>query len=129
MTRPVSVDELVRAHHAVLAGQFRRHRTPRLHSVWDPAGPVLPVLGAGGGTGATTVALALATAAGAGRVVECAPPGASGLTAAPDRRAGGAPFAGGCAAPVTPSWSNASPSLCCRRARCRSRRRRGSSPR
>lgn len=91
MTRPVSVDELVRAHHAVLAGQFRRHRTPSLHSVWDPAGPVLPVLGAGGGTGATTVALALATAAGAGRVVECAPPGASGLTAAPTAELGAHP--------------------------------------
>jgi hypothetical protein len=91
VTRPVSVDELVRAHHAVLAGQFRRHRTPSLHSVWDPAGPVLPVLGAGGGTGATTVALALATAAGAGRVVECAPPGASGLTAAPTAELGAHP--------------------------------------
>lgn len=91
MTRPVSVDELVRAHHAVLAGQFRRPRTPRPHLVWDPAGPVLPVLGAGGGTGATTVALALATAAGAGRVVECAPLGASGLTAAPTAELGAHP--------------------------------------
>ncbi len=91
MTRPVSVDELVRAHHAVLAGQFRRHRTPRLHPVWDPAGPVLAVLGAGGGTGATTLALALATAAGAGRVVECVPPGASGLTAAPTAELGAHP--------------------------------------
>ena len=43
---------------------------------------MLPVLGAAGGSGATTVALALATAAGAGRVVECAAPAASGLSAA-----------------------------------------------
>ena len=88
LTRPFSVDELVRAHRAVLAGEFRRHRTPQAHPRWDPDGPVLPVLGAAGGCGATTLALALATAAGAGRVVECVPPTASGLSAAPTAELG-----------------------------------------
>lgn len=80
--RPFGVDELVRAHRAVLAGEFRRHRTPQAHPMWDMDGPVLPVLGAAGGCGATTLSLAVATAAGAGRVVECVPPTASGLSAA-----------------------------------------------
>jgi hypothetical protein len=80
-TRPVGVDELLRAHRSLMAGDFRRH-PPRSHTGWNPAEPILPVVGAAGGTGASTLALALATAAG-GRVVECASPIASGLVAAP----------------------------------------------
>ena len=88
LTRPVGVDELLRAHRSLMAGDFRRHppRT-RSHAGWDPAEPVLPVVGAAGGTGASTLALALATAAG-GRVVECAGVTASGLVAAPTAELG-----------------------------------------
>lgn len=87
-TRPVGLDELLRAHRSLMAGDFRRHPPrPRSHTGWNPAEPVLPVVGAAGGTGASTLALALATAAG-GRVVECASPTASGLVAAPTAELG-----------------------------------------
>ena len=87
-TRPVGVDELLRAHRSLMAGDFRRHPPrPGGHTGWNPAEPVLAVVGAGGGTGASTLALALATAAG-GRVVECASPTASGLVAAPTAELG-----------------------------------------
>lgn len=92
VTRPVSVDELRRAWHAVQAGHFRPHRTlpaaatpPMVMSAWvPPAGERhVVVLGSAGSVGATTVALALATAApGASRVVECAPRPRTGLAAA-----------------------------------------------
>ena len=87
-TRPVGLDELLRAHRSLMAGDFRRHPPrPRRHTGWNPAEPVLPVVGAAGGTGASTLALALATVAG-GRVVECASPTASGLVAAPTAELG-----------------------------------------
>jgi hypothetical protein len=87
-TRPVGVDELLRAHRSLMAGDFRRHPPrPRTHTEWNPAEPVLPVVGAAGGTGSSTLALALATAAG-GRVVECASLTASGLVAAPTAELG-----------------------------------------
>ncbi|WP_353952499.1 hypothetical protein V6K52_03380 [Knoellia sp. S7-12] len=88
MTRPVGVDELLRAHRSLMVGDFRRHPPrPRRPALWDPAERVLPVVGAAGGTGASTFALALATAAG-GRVVECATMTASGLVAAPTAELG-----------------------------------------
>lgn len=87
-TRPVGVDEVLRAHRSLMAGDFRRHPPrPRSRTGWNPAEPVLPVVGAAGGTGSSTLALALAMAA-AGRVVECASPTASGLVAAPTAELG-----------------------------------------
>ncbi|GAA2028409.1 hypothetical protein GCM10009740_17530 [Terrabacter terrae] len=91
--RAVSTDELKRAWLAVQAGQFRRGGHPRRVTSraagtstsevgWEPAEPVLPVIGCHGGAGATTVAVAVATAAGAARVIECATATASGLAAA-----------------------------------------------
>ena len=91
--RAVSTDELKRAWLAVQAGQFRsgsrlRHGTSPIAgsstpgALWEPAGPVLPVVGCHGGAGATTVAVAVATAAGDARVIECATATASGLAAA-----------------------------------------------
>lgn len=81
--RPVAVDELKRAYHAVQAGTFRRrHPSTPPRATWTPASPVLAVIGASSGSGASTVALALATAAGTTRVLETASPTAAGLTAA-----------------------------------------------
>lgn len=96
--RPVGVDELRRAWHAVQAGEFRtagstertRRRPPRPDStqariVWTPpAGErLLPVVGCAGSCGATVLAVAMATAAeGSARVVECASATATGLAAA-----------------------------------------------
>lgn len=96
--RPVSVEELKRAWHAVQAGDFRTVRTPRpslgpsprldapsLVAAWTPASGerVLPVVGSAGWCGATTLALALATAVGGpARVVECGSASATGLAAA-----------------------------------------------
>ena len=93
LARPaVSTDELKRAWLAVQAGQFRcgsrRCGTSpggarsRPEGEWEPAEPVLPVVGCHGGAGATTVAVAMATASGAARVIECATATASGLAAA-----------------------------------------------
>jgi hypothetical protein len=96
--RPVGVDELRRAWHAVQAGEFRgtgasdstRRRPPRPDSahpriVWTPpvGERVLVVVGCAGSCGATVLAVALASAAeGSARVVECAPATATGLAAA-----------------------------------------------
>jgi hypothetical protein len=83
--RPVSVDELRRAYHAVQAGAFRRHHhgaPPPPVAAWTPESPVLTVVGASSGSGASTVALAVATAAGTSRLLECASTTAAGLTAA-----------------------------------------------
>lgn len=91
-TRPVGVDELRRAWHAVQDGQFRtreplsvRPPQPRAQTAtgeWITSEPVLPVLGCAGQSGTTTVALALATVSGSARVVECCTATASGLAAA-----------------------------------------------
>jgi hypothetical protein len=93
LARPaVSTGELKRAWLAVQAGQFRssgrrRASSPgrarsRPEGVWEPAEPVLPVVGCHGGAGATTLAVAVATASGVARVIECATATASGLAAA-----------------------------------------------
>lgn len=92
VTRPVGVDELRRAWHALQQGQFRARPTapPRPdHDAeggcaprWDPAEPVLPVVGCIGQAGATTLALAIATVAEATRLIECGTATASGLAAA-----------------------------------------------
>lgn len=100
-TRPVAVEELRRAWHAVQDGAFRHPagpqavarttpplatvRTPMPAERWTPASDelVVPVVGAAGSCGATTVALAVATVAGGrARVVECASASTSGLAAA-----------------------------------------------
>lgn len=83
-TRPVALEELRRAWHAVQDGAFRPR--PALHPSdvlrgWDPVELVLPVVGIIPQAGATTIALALATVGG-GRVVECCTATASGLGAA-----------------------------------------------
>ena len=90
--RPVGVDELRRAWHAVQDGQFRtreplpvRPPRPRAQTTtgeWTTSEPVLPVIGCAGQSGTTTVALALATVSGSARVVECCTATASGLAAA-----------------------------------------------
>lgn len=89
--RPVGVDELRRAWHALQEGQFRGHHHPREQrrtdashpdQDWAPVETTLPVVGCVGQSGASTLALALATAAGDARVIECAPATASGLVAA-----------------------------------------------
>ena len=93
-TRPVAVDELKRAWHAVSAGEFRtgaRRRQgparPRRHrrDGWSPATGehTIAVLGCAGSVGSSTVALAAGLAAAAPvRVVECCSVTASGLAAA-----------------------------------------------
>lgn len=95
--RPVDVEELKQAWHALQAGDFRNGgrqptATPQAVRgegtvVWDPAPTerVVPVIGAAGHVGATTTALAIAAAqpaAGQVRVVECGPPATSGLASA-----------------------------------------------
>ena len=93
VTRPVGVDELRRAWHALQEGQFRTRaprppqapsaRRPEVPaSAWKPTEPVLPVIGCVGQAGATTAAVALATVVGAARVLECCTATSSGLTAA-----------------------------------------------
>lgn len=99
----VSVGELQRAWHAVTDGQFRRgagdlpardatrrrESTVGDHPVWDPAAPVLPVLGCHGSAGCSTVAVAIATVtADPVRVVEASPAGSSGLTGFPTAELG-----------------------------------------
>ena len=99
-TRPVAVEELLRAWHAVQDGAFRHPARPQdvapatpIATVampkpaerWTPTSGelVVPVVGAAGSCGATTVALALATVVeGRARVVECASASLSGLAAA-----------------------------------------------
>lgn len=85
----VSVEDLRRAYHAVVAGQFggRAHEParpgPSLEG-WVPAAgeQVVLVVCATSGAGASTVALALASCAGDARVVECCTVASSGLAAA-----------------------------------------------
>lgn len=87
-TRPVGVDELRRAWHAVQEGAFRQTahlgRTPSVDGAresWRPSGPVLPVVGCVPQSGASTLALALATVT-RGRLVESCSSCASGLVGA-----------------------------------------------
>ena len=92
--RPVAVDELRRAWHAVSSGEFRsgpgagrgpRGRAATAETTWSPATGehTIAVLGCAGSVGASTVALATAlAAAGRVRVVECCSVTASGLAAA-----------------------------------------------
>ncbi len=93
-TRPVAVDELKRAWHAVNAGDFRtgagtgagpRGRGPTGETAWSPATGehTIAVLGCAGSVGSSTLALAAGLAAAAPvRVVECCSVTASGLAAA-----------------------------------------------
>ena len=99
LTRPVGIDELRRAWHALQEGQFRtrppqptqrpsRGGSEAPTSPWRPNEPVLPVIGCVGQAGATTTAVALATVVGAARVLECCTATSSGLTAAPTAELG-----------------------------------------
>jgi hypothetical protein len=101
--RPVAVGvaELRRAWQAAANGQFRRAGSSGDAS-FQPAGPlawspsagerVVSVVGCAGSCGASTVALALASSAGGpARLVECCPPTASGLAAAPTAELGAKP--------------------------------------
>ena len=99
VTRPVGVDELRRAWHALQEGQFRTRaprppqapsaRRPEVPaSAWKPTEPVLPVIGCVGQAGATTAAVALATVVGTARVLECCTATSSGLTSAPTAELG-----------------------------------------
>lgn len=97
-TRPVAVDELKRAWHAVSSGQFRtghstgpgtgrgpRGRAVSFETTWSPvAGEhTIAILGCAGSVGASTIALATGLAATAPvRVVECCSVTASGLASA-----------------------------------------------
>lgn len=93
-SRPVGVDELKRAWHALNAGEFRtrpgagkgpRGRRGAAEDNWSPADGehTIAVLGSAGSVGASTVALATGLAAPAPvRVIECCSVTASGLAAA-----------------------------------------------
>ena len=93
-TRPVAVDELKRAWHAVRSGESRtgpgagkgpRGRGATAEATWGPAPGehTIAVLGCAGSVGASTVSLAAGLAATAPvRVVECCSVTASGLAAA-----------------------------------------------
>jgi hypothetical protein len=94
-SRPVGVDELKRAWHAVSVGEFRaspgagkgpRGRGATTEDIWSPAAGehTLAVIGCAGSVGASTIALAagLAAAAAPVRVIECCSVTASGLAAA-----------------------------------------------
>jgi len=91
-SRPVGVDELKRAWHAVNAGEFRtgagkgpRGRGTAAEDSWSPADGehTIAVIGSAGSVGASTVALATGLAAAAPvRVIECCSITASGLAAA-----------------------------------------------
>jgi len=93
-TRPVAVDELKRAWHAVSSGEFRtgpgtgkgpRGRRAAVVTTWSPAASehTIAVLGCAGSVGASTIALAIGLAATAPvRVVECCSVTVSGLAAA-----------------------------------------------
>jgi hypothetical protein len=85
--RPVTVAELKRAWRALQSDRtveqaYAAGPAPAVR--WRPQrGRVLTVLGCGGGVGASTTALALAQATGGPcRLIECAPPAASGLAGA-----------------------------------------------
>jgi hypothetical protein len=93
-SRPVGVDELKRAWHAVNAGEFRtghgagkgpRGRGTAAEDNWSPADGehTIAVIGSAGSVGASTVALATGLAGAAPvRVIECCSVTASGLGAA-----------------------------------------------
>ncbi|TGN65024.1 hypothetical protein EXE59_14405 [Nocardioides eburneiflavus] len=93
-SRPVGVDELKRAWHALNAGEFRtgpgagkgpRGRGAAAEDNWSPADGehTIAVMGSAGSVGASTVALAIGLAAAAPvRVIECCSVTASGLAAA-----------------------------------------------
>ena len=94
-SRPVGVDELMRAWHALNAGEFRtgpgagkgrpRGRGTAAEDNWSPADGehTIAVIGSAGSVGASTVALATGLAAAAPvRVIECCSVTASGLAAA-----------------------------------------------
>lgn len=93
-SRPVGVDELKRAWHALNAGEFRtgpgagkgpRGRGAAAEDNWSPADGehTIAVIGSAGSVGASTVALATGLVAGAPvRVIECCSVTASGLAAA-----------------------------------------------
>ncbi|MDN4175245.1 hypothetical protein QWY28_19930 [Nocardioides sp. SOB77] len=93
-SRPVGVDELKRAWHAVNAGEFRtgpgagkgpRGRGTAAEDDWTPADGehTIAVIGSAGSVGTSTVALATGLAAAAPvRVIECCSVTASGLAAA-----------------------------------------------
>ncbi|QSR30189.1 hypothetical protein CFI00_06595 [Nocardioides sp. S5] len=87
-SRPVGVDELKRAWHALNAGEFRagpRGRGTAAEDNWSPTGGehTIAVVGSAGSVGASTVALATGLAAGVPvRVIECCSVTASGLAAA-----------------------------------------------
>ncbi len=93
-SRPVGVDELKRAWHALNAGEFRtgpgagkgpRGRGRAAEDNWSPADGehTIAVIGSAGSVGASTVALATGLAAAAPvRVIECCSVTASGLAAA-----------------------------------------------
>ncbi len=92
--RPVAVDELKRAWHAVSSGEFRagpgtgkgpRGRGATAETTWSPGTGehIIAVLGCAGSVGASTLALATGLAATTPvRVVECCSVTASGLAAA-----------------------------------------------
>jgi hypothetical protein len=94
LSRPVGVDELKRAWHALNAGEFRtgpgagkgpRGRGAAAEDNWSPAHGehTIAVLGSAGSVGASTVALATGLAAAAPvRVIECCSVTTSGLAAA-----------------------------------------------
>ena len=91
-SRPVAVDELKRAWHAVTDGAFRPERvrlaTPkeaRTEGEWTPAEgeQTVAIVGCVGSAGASTVALSAALAAPSpARVIECCSATASGLASA-----------------------------------------------
>lgn len=93
-SRPVGVEELKRAWHALNAGEFRtgpgagkgpRGRGVTAEDSWSPADGehTIAVIGCAGSVGASTVALAAGLAAAAPvRVIECCSVTASGLAAA-----------------------------------------------
>ena len=93
-SRPVGVDELKRAWHALNAGEFRtgpgagkgpRGRGTAAEDNWSPADGehTIAVIGSAGSVGASTVALATGLAAAAPvRVIECCSVTTSGLAAA-----------------------------------------------
>ena len=85
--RPVTVAELKRAWRALQSDSPHEQTYaagPAPAAPWrPPRGQVITVLGCGGGVGASTTALALAEATDARcRLIECAPPAASGLAGA-----------------------------------------------
>ena len=85
--RPVTVAELKRAWRSLQSGSPNEQACPAglapTVTRWPQRGRVITVLGCGGGVGASTTALALTEAADARcRLIECAPPAASGLAGA-----------------------------------------------